>query len=100
MLTRGKTVWHGKDTKSFETKCYNLFLLSTFTVFLFRSRVYLFRIISFDIRFDKRCVGEGTFGVVHIGIGVVVEQHHRLVLRNDTDGGDQLLELVFQPPMG
>ena len=41
---------------------------------------------------------ERTFGIVDIRIGVVVEQYHRFVLRDDADGCYKFWELILQYP--
>lgn len=59
----------------------------------------LLRIVSFDVSLDERSVRERTLGVVRVRIGIVVEQHHGFVLRNDADGCYQLLQFVLQHPL-
>ena len=59
----------------------------------------LFWIIAFNVGLDERSMGEGLSVIVDVGIGFIVEQHHRLILGNDSDGSHQLLELVVKYPL-
>ena len=74
-------------------------MVTTVTVTVFALLFGLFWVVAFDVSLDQRGMREGTFGVVHIGVGVVVKQHNGLVLRDDADGGDQLLQLIVEHPL-
>ena len=55
-------------------------------------------VVAFDVGLNQRGMRERTLSIVNIRIGVVVEQNHRFILRDDTDGRYKFLEFVLQHP--
>ena len=59
----------------------------------------LLRVVAFDVGLNQRRMRQRTLGIPYVWIRVVVEQYHRFILRDDTDGRYKFLEFVLQHPL-
>ena len=76
-----------------------LFRVSQDIIIYERQSEVLLWVVPFDVGLNQRRMRKRTLGIPWIRIGVVVEQYHRLVLRDDTNRCYQLLEFVLQHPL-
>ena len=76
-----------------------LFRVSQDIIIYERQSEVLLWVVPFDVGLNQRGMGKWTLGIPWIRIGVVVEQNHWLILRDDTNRCYQLLEFVLQHPL-